>query len=153
MLDLSFTDLGLEAVYNNAPVIKINENIKLDGTERKTNSNVGENSSERTESSNEEDFDGIKGDDFNYLRGVTISDDHDTLTKDNVEVKWNDKFVDDNTNYENTKETVLEKSSDGEHTLAGNGIKVYGQQNVGNNVLYYKVTDSWGRVTLRKEKI
>ena len=33
--------------------------------------------------------DGIKGDDFNYLRGVTISDDHDTLTKDNVEVKWN----------------------------------------------------------------
>ena len=141
-----FTDLGLEAVYNNAPVIKIDKDIKLDGTKRKTNSNAGENSSERTETSNEEDFDGIKGDDFNYLRGVTISDDHDTLTKDNVEVKWNDKFVDDNTNYENTKETVLEKSSDGEHTLAGNGIKVYGEQKVGDNVLYYKVTDSWGRV-------
>ena len=142
-----FTDLGLEAVYNNAPVIKIDKDIKLDGTKRKTNSNAGENSSERTETSNEEDFDGIKGDDFNYLRGVTISDDHDTLTKDNVEVKWNDKFVDDNTNYENAEETVLEKSSDGEHTLAGNGIKVYGQQNVGDNVLYYKVTDSWGRVS------
>ena len=84
-----FTDLGLEAVYNKAPTIKIDKDIKLDGTKRKTNSNVGENSSERTETSNEEDFDGIKGDDFNYLRGVTISDDHDTLTKDNVEVKWN----------------------------------------------------------------
>ena len=147
-----FTDLGLEAVYNNAPVIKINENIKLDGTERKTNSNIGENLPQGTRTTNKEDFDGIKGDDFNYLRGVTISDDHDTLTKDNVEVKWNDKFVDDNTNYENTKETVLEKSSDGEHTLAGNGIKVYGQQNVGNNVLYYKVTDSWGRVTFAQRK-
>ena len=147
-----FTDLGLEAVYNNAPVIKINENIKLDGTERKTNSNIGENLPQDTRNTNKEDFDGIKGDDFNYLRGVTISDDHDTLTKDNVEVKWNDKFVDDNTNYENTKETVLEKSSDGEHTLAGNGIKVYGQQNVGNNVLYYKVTDSWGRVTFAQRK-
>ena len=142
-----FTDLGLEAVYNKAPIIKIDKDIKLDGTKRNTNSNAGENSSERTETSNEEDFDGIKGDDFNYLRGVTISDDHDTLTKDNVEVKWNDKFVDDNTNYENTKETVLEKSLDGEYILAGNGIKVYGEQNVGDNVLYYKVTDSWGRVS------
>ena len=142
-----FTDLGLEAVYNKAPIIKIDKDIKLDGTKRNTNSNAGENSSERTETSNEEDFDGIKGDDFNYLRGVIISDDHDTLTKDNVEVKWNDKFVDDNTNYENTKETVLEKSLDGEYILAGNGIKVYGEQNVGDNVLYYKVTDSWGRVS------
>ena len=145
-----FTDLGLEAVYNKAPIIKIDKDIKLDGTKRKTNSNVEENSSERTETSNEEDFDGIKGDDFNYLRGVTISDDHDTLTKDNVEVKWNNKFVDDNTNYENTKETVLEKSLDGEYILAGNGIKVYGEQNVGDNVLYYKVTDSWGRVSYEK---
>ena len=145
-----FTDLGLEAVYNKAPTIKIDKDIKLDGTKRNTNSNAGENSSERTETSNEEDFDGIKGDDFNYLRGVTISDDHDILTKDNVEVKWNDKFVDDNTNYENTKETVLEKSLDGEYTLAGNGIKVYGEQNVGDNVLYYKVTDSWGRVSYEK---
>ena len=142
-----FTDLGLEAVYNKAPIIKIDKDIKLDGTKRNTNSNAGENSSEGTDTLNEEDFDGIKGDDFNYLRGVTISDDHDTLTKDNVEVKWNDKFVDDNTNYENAEETVLEKSSDGEHTLAGNGIKVYGEQNVGDNVLYYKVTDSWGRVS------
>ena len=142
-----FTDLGLEAVYNKAPIIKIDKDIKLDGTKRNTNSNAGENSSEGTDTLNEEDFDGIKGDDFNYLRGVTISDDHDTLTKDNVEVKWNDKFVDDNTNYENTKETVLEKSLDGEYILAGNGIKVYGEQNVGDNVLYYKVTDSWGRVS------
>ena len=141
-----FTDLGLEAVYNKAPIIKIDKDIKLDGTKRKTNSSVEENSSQPTRTANTDDFDGIKGDDFNYLRGVTISDDHDTLTKDNVEVKWNDKFVDDNTNYENTKETVLEKSSDGEHTLAGNGIKVYGEQKVGDNVLYYKVTDSWGRV-------
>ena len=147
-----FTDLGLEAVYNNAPTIKIDKDIKLDGTKRNTNSNVEENSSQPTRTSNTEDFDGTKGDDFNYLRGVTISDDHDTLTKDNVEVKWNEKFVGDNTNYENAEETVLEKSSDGEHTLAGNGIKVYGEQKVGENILYYKVTDSWGRVTFGQRK-
>ena len=147
-----FTDLGLEAVYNNAPTIKIDKDIKLDGTKRNTNSNEGENSSQPARASNTEDFDGTKGDDFNYLRGVTISDDHDTLTKDNVEVKWNEKFVGDNTNYENTEETVLEKSSDGEHTLAGNGIKVYGNQKVGENTLYYKVTDSWGRVTFGQRK-
>ena len=147
-----FTDLGLEAVYNNAPIIKIDKDIKLDGTKRNTNSNVGENSSQPTRASNTEDFDGTKGDDFNYLRGVTISDDHDTLTKDNVEVKWNERFVGDNTNYENAEETVLEKSSDGEHTLAGNGIKVYGNQKVGENTLYYKVTDSWGRVTFGQRK-
>ena len=147
-----FTDLGLEAVYNNAPIIKIDKDIKLDGTKRNTNSNVEENSSQTTRTSNTEDFDGTKGDDFNYLRGVTISDDHDTLTKDNVEVKWNEKFVGDNTNYENAEETVLEKSSDGEHTLAGNGIKVYGNQKVGENTLYYKVTDSWGRVTFGQRK-
>ena len=147
-----FTDLGLEAVYNNAPTIKIDKDIKLDGTKRNTNSNVGENSSQPTRTTNTEDFDGTKGDNFNYLRGVTISDDHDTLTKDNVEVKWNEKFVGDNTNYENAEETVLEKSSDGEHTLAGNGIKVYGNQKVGKNILYYKVTDSWGRVTFGQRK-
>ena len=147
-----FTDLGLEAVYNNAPTIKIDKDIKLDGTKRNNNSNVEENSSQPTRTSNTEDFDGTKGDDFNYLRGVTISDDHDTLTKDNVEVKWNEKFVGDNTNYENAEETVLEKSSDGEHTLAGNGIKVYGNQKVGENILYYKVTDSWGRVTFGQRK-
>ena len=147
-----FTDLGLEAVYNNAPTIKIDKDIKLDGTKRNNNSNVEENSSQPTRTSNTEDFDGTKGDDFNYLRGVTISDDHDILTKDNVEVKWNEKFVGDNTNYENAEETVLEKSLDGEHTLAGNGIKVYGNQKVGENTLYYKVTDSWGRVTFGQRK-
>ena len=139
-----FTDLGLEAVYNKAPTIKIDENIKLDGTERKNKSNV--DSSERIEISNEEDFDGIKGDDFNYLRGVTISDDHDILTKENVEVKWNEKFKGDPKNYNNSEESALTDNPDGEYTLAGNGIKVYGQQKVGDNVLYYKVTDSWGRV-------
>ena len=147
-----FTDLGLEAVYNKAPTIKIDKDIKLDGTKRKTNSNVGENSSERTETSNEEDFDGIKGDDFNYLRGVTISDDHDTLTKDNVEVKWNNKFEGDTKDYNDNKESALTDNHDGEYTLAGNGIKVYGQQNVGDNVLYYKVTDSWGRVSYEKRE-
>ena len=145
-----FTDLGLEAVYNKAPIIKIDKDIKLDGTKRKTNSNVEENSSERTETSNEEDFDGIKGDDFNYLRGVTISDDHDTLTKDNVEVKWNNKFEGDTKDYNDNKESALTDNPDGKYTLAGNGIKVYGEQNVGDNVLYYKVTDSWGRVSYEK---
>ena len=96
-----FTDLGLEAVYNKAPIIKIDKDIKLDGTKRNTNSNVEENSSQPTRTTNTEEFDGIKGDDFNYLRGVTISDDHDTLTKDNVEVKWNEKFKDDPKKYNN----------------------------------------------------
>ena len=147
-----FTDLGLEAVYNKAPTIKIDKDIKLDGTKRKTNSNVEENSSERTETSNEEDFDGIKGDDFNYLRGVTISDDHDILTKENVEVKWNNKFEGDTKDYNDNKESALIDNPDGKFTLAENGIKVYGEQNVGNNILYYKVTDSWGRVTYEQRK-
>ncbi|WP_370545557.1 immunoglobulin-like domain-containing protein, partial [Clostridium sp. CAG:221] len=143
-----FTDLGLEAVYNKAPTIKIDKDIKLDGTKRNTNSNVEENSPQDTRSTNTEEFDGIKGDDFNYLRGVTISDDHDTLTKDNVEVKWNEKFKDDPKKYNNNnEESALTDNNDGKFTLAGNGIKVYGEQNVGNNVLYYKVTDSWGRVS------
>ena len=143
-----FTDLGLEAVYNKAPTIKIDKDIKLDGTKRNTDSNVEENSSQDTRTTNTEEFDGIKGDDFNYLRGVTISDDHDTLTKDNVEVKWNENFKDDPKKYNNNnEESALTDNNDGKFTLAGNGIKVYGEQNVGNNVLYYKVTDSWGRVS------
>ena len=145
-----FTDLGLEAVYNKAPIIKIDKDIKLDGTKRKTNSSVEENSSQSTRTANTDDFDGIKGDDFNYLRGVTISDDHDTLTKDNVEVKWNNKFEGDTKDYNDNKESALTDNPDGEYTLAGNGIKVYGQQIVGDNVLYYKVTDSWGRVSYEK---
>ena len=147
-----FTDLGLEAVYNNAPVIKIDDNIKLDGTERKTNSNIGENLPQDTRTTNKEDFDGTKGDDFNYLRGVTISDDHDTLTKDNVEVKWNNKFEGDTKDYNDNKESALTDNADGNFVLAGNGIKVYGDQKVGENTLYYKVTDSWGRVTFGQRK-
>ena len=147
-----FTDLGLEAVYNNAPVIKIDENIKLDGTERKTNSNIGGDSSQRTEISNEEDADGTKGDTFNYLRGVTLSDDHDTLTKENIEVKWNDKFIGDLSNYEIIEKNALSESTEQEPTSIENGIKVYGQQQVGENILYYKVTDSWGRVTFAQRK-
>ena len=147
-----FTDLGLEAVYNNAPTIKIDKDIKLDGTKRNTNSNVEENSSQPTRTSNTEDFDGTKGDDFNYLRGVTISDDHDTLTKDNVEVKWNNKFEGDTKDYNDNKESALTDNADGNFVLAGNGIKVYGDQKVGENTLYYKVTDSWGRVTFGQRK-
>ena len=142
-----FTDLGLEAVYNKAPTIKIDDKIKLDGTERKTTSGREENPSGDTGTVNTEDFDGIKGDDFNYLRGVTISDDHDTLTKENVEVKWNNKFKDDQTKYTENEESYSSNTSDGEYTLSGNGIKVYGEQRVGDNVLYYKVTDSWGRIS------
>ena len=139
-----FTDLGLEAVYNKAPIIKINDKIKLDGTERKELSNAEQNSLE--------DFDGIKGDEFNYLRGVTISDDHDTLTKENVEVKWNEKFIGDSNNYQITGKIVSSETSEQVPTSIENGIKVYGQQQVGNNVLYYKVTDSWGKVTYAQRK-
>ena len=141
-----FTDLGLEAVYNKAPIIKIDKDIKLDGTKRKTNSSVEENSSQPTRTANTDDFDGIKGDDFNYLRGVTISDDHDTLTKENVEVKWNEKFIGDSNNYQITEKIVSSETSEQVPTSIENGIKVYGEQKVGDNVLYYKVTDSWGRV-------
>ena len=147
-----FTDLGLEAVYNNAPVIKIDDNIKLDGTERKNKSNVDEDSSQRTGTSNEEDVDGTKGDIFNYLRGVTLSDDHDILTKENVEVKWNEKFIGDSSNYETIEKNALLESTEQEPTSIENGIKVYGQQQVGENTLYYKVTDSWGRVTFGQRK-
>ena len=139
-----FTDLGLEAVYNKAPIIKINDKIKLDGTERKELSNAEQNSLE--------DFDGIKGDEFNYLRGVTISDDHDTLTKENVEVKWNEKFIGDSTNYEAIEKIASSEGGEQEPTSIENGIKVYGEQQVGNNVLYYKVTDSWGKVTYAQRK-
>ena len=142
-----FTDLGLEAVYNKAPIIKIDKDIKLDGTKRNTNSNVEENSSQPTRTTNTEEFDGIKGDDFNYLRGVTISDDHDTLTKDNVEVKWNEKFIGDSNNYQTTEKIASSESSEQVPTSIENGIKVYGEQKVGDNVLYYKVTDSWGRIS------
>ena len=147
-----FSDLGLEAVYNNAPVIKIDDNIKLDGTERKNKSNVDEDSSQRTGTSNEEDVDGTKGDIFNYLRGVTLSDDHDILTKENVEVKWNEKFIGDSSNYETIEKNAVLESTEQEPTSIENGIKVYGQQQVGENTLYYKVTDSWGRVTFAQRK-
>ena len=147
-----FSDLGLEAVYNNAPVIKIDDNIKLDGTERKNTSNVDEDSSQRTGTSNEEDVDGTKGDIFNYLRGVTLSDDHDILTKENVEVKWNEKFIGDSSNYETIEKNAVLESTEQEPTSIENGIKVYGQQQVGENILYYKVTDSWGRVTFAQRK-
>ena len=147
-----FSDLGLEAVYNNAPVIKIDDNIKLDGTERKNKSNVDEDSSQRTGTSNEEDIDGTKGDIFNYLRGVTLSDDHDILTKENVEVKWNEKFIGDSSNYETIEKNAVLESTEQEPTSIENGIKVYGQQQVGENTLYYKVTDSWGRVTFAQRK-
>ena len=147
-----FTDLGLEAVYNNAPVIKIDDNIKLDGTERKNKSNVDEDSSQRTGTSNEEDVDGTKGDIFNYLRGVTLSDDHDILTKENVEVKWNEKFIGDSSNYETIEKNAVLESTEQEPTSIENGIKVYGEQKVGKNILYYKVTDSWGRVTFGQRK-
>ena len=147
-----FTDLGLEAVYNNAPTIKIDKDIKLDGTKRNTNSNEEENSSQSTRTSNTEDFDGTKGDDFNYLRGVTISDDHDTLTKENVEVKWNEKFIGDSNNYQITEKIVSSETSEQVPTSIENGIKVYGNQKIGENTLYYKVTDSWGRVTFGQRK-
>lgn len=84
-----FTDLGLESVYNEAPKIIIDNTIKLDA---------------------------IKGDDIPYMRGVNLKDDHDKLTKDNVEVTWNPSS----------------------RNIKNNPI-------VGENILQYKVTDSWGR--------
>ena len=120
-----FTDLGLEAVYNNAPVIQIDEKVKLNGI--------------IVENRNEEVFDGIKGDDFNYLRGVKIFDDHDILTKSNVKVIWNPSNNGEEINLNKSvgKEDEIEKVKD--------EVIVEGEQKVGRNVLQYIVTDSWGR--------
>ena len=120
-----FTDLGLEAVYNNAPVIQIDEKVKLNGI--------------IVENRNEEVFDGIKGDDFNYLRGVKIFDDHDILTKSNVKVIWNPSNNGEEINLNKSvgKEDEIEKVKD--------EVIVEGEQRVGRNVLQYIVTDSWGR--------
>ena len=120
-----FTDLGLEAVYNNAPVIQIDEKVKLNGI--------------IVENTNEEVFDGIKGDDFNYLRGVKIFDDHDILTKSNVKVIWNPSNNGEEINLNKSvgKEDEIEKVKD--------EVIVEGEQRVGRNVLQYIVTDSWGR--------
>lgn len=91
------TDLGLESVYNEEPKIVIDESIELDF---------------------------VKGDEIPYMRGVKLLDDHDKLTKDNVEVTWN---PDDTGNPDDTYENIK------------------GYAKVGENILQYKVTDSWGR--------
>lgn len=91
------TDLGLESVYNEEPKIVIDESITLDF---------------------------VKGDEIPYMRGVKLLDDHDKLTKDNVEVTWNPDYTG------NTDDTY-------------ENIKGYAK--VGVNILQYKVTDSWGR--------
>ena len=91
------TDLGLESVYNEEPKIVIDESIKLNF---------------------------VKGDEIPYMRGVKLLDDHDKLTKDNVEVTWNPGYTG------NTDDTY-------------ENIKGYAK--VGENILQYKVTDSWGR--------
>ena len=120
-----FTDLGLEAVYNNAPVIQIDEKVKLNGI--------------IVQNRNEEVFDGIKGDDFNCLRGVKIFDDHDILTKSNVKVILNPSNNGEEINLNKSvgKEEEIEKVKD--------EVIVEGEQRVGRNVLHYIVTDSWGR--------
>ncbi len=91
------TNLGLESVYNEEPKIVIDESIEL---------NL------------------VKGDEIPYMRGVKLLDDHDKLTKDNVEVTWNPDYTG------NTDDTY-------------ENIKGYAK--VGRNILQYKVTDSWGR--------
>lgn len=93
------TDFGLESVYNQAPTITINKNISLDTS---------------------------KGDDIPYMRGIRLTDDHDKLTKANVEVTWNPKEI-----------------PNGENEQYNDFIK--GVAKVGLNTLHYKVTDSWGR--------
>lgn len=71
-------------------------------------------------------LDAVKGDDIPYMRGVKLKDDHDKLTQANVEVTWN------------PNETPTE-----EYEPYNDVIK--GVAKVGENILHYKVTDSWGR--------
>ena len=70
----------------------------------------------------------INGDDIPYMRGVRLKDDHDTLTSANVEVTWNP-------GYTSTEED--EPYND----------VIKGVSKVGENILHYKVTDSWGRTS------
>lgn len=72
------------------------------------------------------DLSTVKGDDIPYMRGVKLKDDHDKLTQANVEVTWN------------PTETPTK-----EYEPYNDVIK--GVAKVGENVLHYKVTDSWGR--------
>ena len=127
-----FTDLGLEAVYNNAPVVKIDENIMLNGD---------------TKVDGKDNIDGIKGDDFNYLRGIKISDDHDILTKGNVKVTWNPE------DSENKEEQLNKNSTKGDTSTKNDEITIEGEQKVGENILLYTVTDSWGRSTTAKRNV
>ena len=80
------------------------------------------------------DLSTVKGDDIPYMRGVKLKDDHDKLTQANVEVTWN------------PDETPTE-----EYEPYNDVIK--GVAKVGENVLHYKVTDSWGRTCEGKRTI
>ena len=70
----------------------------------------------------------VKGDDIPYMRGVKLKDDHDKLTQANVEVTWN------------PNETPTENDEPYNDVIKG-------VAKVGENVLHYKVTDSWGRTS------
>lgn len=104
-----FTDLGLESVYNEAPTITIDESVSIDG---------------------------IKGDNIPYMRGVKLRDDHDKLTKDNVEVTWNKDS-------QTTSPINEEQYND----------VIKGVAHVGENTLHYKVTDTWGRTIEETRKV
>ncbi len=71
-------------------------------------------------------LDAVKGDDIPYMRGVKLKDDHDKLTQANVEVTWN------------PNETPTENDEPYNDVIKG-------VAKVGENILRYKVTDSWGR--------
>lgn len=72
------------------------------------------------------DLSTVKGDDIPYMRGVKLKDDHDKLTQANVEVTWN------------PDETPTENDEPYNDVIKG-------VAKVGENILHYKVTDSWGR--------
>lgn len=72
------------------------------------------------------DLSTVKGDDIPYMRGVKLKDDHDKLTQANVEVTWN------------PNETPTENDEPYNDVIKG-------VAKVGENILHYKVTDSWGR--------
>ena len=72
------------------------------------------------------DLSTVKGDDIPYMRGVKLKDDHDKLTQANVEVTWN------------PNETPTEEDEPYNDVIKG-------VAKVGENILRYKVTDSWGR--------
>ena len=103
------TEYGLESVYNTAP------EISFDGT-----------------------LNALLGDDIDYMKGVTIKDDHDKLDKDSVEITEPTEFAIGNNEVTYTvtdlwgKSTTKTRTVNLENALPNNTIEFMGHRNESN---------------------